>query len=156
MDYDYDELMCISAELLAEQAAAGELSDDTLRRIGHLSRFCKCLASAAPNGGKQWSLASAFAARKAWTRGKQIKLADFPARAQRLRLMPRSRYTPLRKGGGAKRHRLPILPIKKAGRQAPITLRRRLTEHCKLFTPWLGGTAMPEAKGMARRFVTEL
>lgn len=62
MDYDYDELMCISAELLAEQAAAGELSDDTLRRIGHLSRFCKCLASAAPNGGKQWSLASAFAA----------------------------------------------------------------------------------------------
>jgi hypothetical protein len=69
MDYDYDELMCISAELLAEQAAAGELSDDTLRRIGHLSRFCKCLASAAPNGGKQWSLASAFAAHKAWTRG---------------------------------------------------------------------------------------
>ena len=69
MDYDYDELMCISAELLAEQAAAGELSDDTLRRIGHLSRFCKCLASAAPNGGQQWSLASAFAARKAWTRG---------------------------------------------------------------------------------------
>jgi len=58
MDYDYDELMCISAKLLAEQAAAGELSDDTLRRIGHLSRFCKCLASAAPNGGKQWSLAS--------------------------------------------------------------------------------------------------
>ena len=49
MDYDYDELMCISAELLAEQAAAGELSDDTLRRIGHLSRFCKCLASATPN-----------------------------------------------------------------------------------------------------------
>ncbi len=48
MDHDYDELMCISAELLAEQAAAGELSDDTLRR-GHLSRFCKCLASAAPN-----------------------------------------------------------------------------------------------------------
>ena len=39
MDYDYDELMCISAELLAEQAAAGELSDDTLRRI----------ASAPPN-----------------------------------------------------------------------------------------------------------
>src|SRR5664280_974321 len=89
MDYDYNELMCISAELLAEQAAAGELSDDTLRRIGHLSRFCKCLASAAPNGGKQWSLASAFAARKAWTRG--IAASTSPRRSRPAQTRPSAR-----------------------------------------------------------------
>jgi hypothetical protein len=48
--YDYSELVRLrSSPELKAQALAGELTHDTMERIGHLARFYKRLGKALPN-----------------------------------------------------------------------------------------------------------
>lgn len=48
--YDYFDLVRLrSSPKLEAQASAGELTDDTIERIGHLARFYKRLGKALPD-----------------------------------------------------------------------------------------------------------